>query len=64
MVSDRELMEIHVEALFTSEVNGRLRGINDPGGDPGPAPRFFFGEPGKVRYADSDMTFLRMWLLP
>ena len=36
-------MEIHVEALFTSEGNGRLRGINDPGGDPGPAPRFFFG---------------------
>ena len=37
-------MEIHVEALFTSDGNGRLRGINDPGGDLEPAPRFFFGQ--------------------
>ena len=36
-------MEIHVETLFTSEDNGRLRGINDPDGETGPAPRFFFG---------------------
>ena len=43
MVSDRELMKIQVEALFTSDGNGRLRGINDPDGEIGPAPRFFFG---------------------
>ena len=31
-------MEIHVQALFTSEENGRLRGVNDPDGETGPAP--------------------------
>ena len=43
MVSDRDLMNIHVEALFASDGNGRLRGINEPGGEVGPGPRFFFG---------------------
>ena len=43
MLSDRELMKMQVEALFTTDANGRLRGINDPDGEIGPAPRFFFG---------------------
>ena len=43
MVSGRELMKIQVEALFTADGNGRLRGINEPDGEIGPAPRFFFG---------------------
>ena len=43
MLSDRELMKIQVEALFTSDGSGRLRGINEPGGEVRPAPRFFFG---------------------
>ena len=34
---------MQVEALFTTDANGRLRGINDPDGEIGPAPRFFFG---------------------
>lgn len=43
MVSDRELMKIQVEVLFTQDENGRLRGINEPNDDVGPAPRFFYG---------------------
>ena len=42
-VSDRELMKIQVEALFTQDENGRLQRINEPAGDRKPAPRFFFG---------------------
>lgn len=42
-VSDRELMKIQVEALFTQDENRHLRHINEPIGDREPAPRFFFG---------------------
>ena len=43
MLSERELIEVQVETLFTSDGNGRLREINDPGGEVGAAPRFFLG---------------------
>lgn len=43
MVSATELMKIHVEVLFTQNVNRRLQYINEPDGDAKPAPRFFFG---------------------
>ncbi len=43
MVSDRELMKIQVEVLFTLDENGYLLGINEPGGDAELAPRFFIG---------------------
>lgn len=43
MVSDRELMKIQVEVLFTQDKNGYLQRINEPDGDGKPAPRFFFG---------------------
>ena len=42
-VSDRELMKIQVEVLFTQDKNGHLQRINEPAGDGKPAPRFFFG---------------------
>ena len=42
-VSDRELMKIQVEVLFTQDENRHLRHINAPIGDAEPAPRFFFG---------------------
>ena len=42
-VSDRELMKIQVEVLFTQDENGYLQRINEPTGAPEPAPRFFFG---------------------
>ncbi len=42
-VSDRELMKIQVEALFTQDENRHLRHINEPIGDREPAPRFFIG---------------------
>ena len=42
-ISDRELMKIQVEVLFTQDKNGRLQCINEPAGDGKPAPRFFFG---------------------
>ena len=43
MVSDRELIKLQVEVLFTLDENERMLGINQPGGDVEPAPRFFFG---------------------
>ena len=55
MVSGKEWMKIQVEALFTTDGNGRLRGINEPDGEIGPAPRFFFGrtrEGSICRYRD------------
>ena len=42
-VSDRQLMKIQVEVLFTQDENGHLQRINEPNGDGKPAPRFFFG---------------------
>ena len=42
-VSDKELMKIQVEVLFTQDENGYLQRINEPTGDAKPAPRFFFG---------------------
>jgi len=42
-ISDRELIKIQVEALFTQDENGHLQRINEPDGDTKPAPRFFFG---------------------
>ncbi len=38
-----ELMEFHVEALFTHDQNMRLRTINEPWPGEGHAPRFFLG---------------------
>ena len=42
-VSDRQLMKIQVEVLFTQDENGHLQRINEPSGATEPAPRFFFG---------------------
>ena len=42
-VSDKELMKIQVEVLFTRDENGCLQHINEPVNTPEPAPRFFFG---------------------
>lgn len=42
-VSDRQLMKIQVEVLFTQDENGYLQHINEPVNVPEPAPRFFFG---------------------
>jgi hypothetical protein len=41
MSRDRELMRLHVDALFTHDAAGRLVRVNEPGG--APAPRFFLG---------------------
>lgn len=40
-MSDRELIEAQVEALYVHDPNGRLLRTNEP--DPLPAPRFFLG---------------------
>ncbi|HUQ83189.1 MAG TPA: GNAT family N-acetyltransferase [Gemmatimonadaceae bacterium] len=37
----RDLMRLHVQALYTMDARGRLDRVNEPGG--GPAPRFFLG---------------------
>ena len=42
MLSDQELMTIHVQALFTHDDHSRLLSVNEPGGG-APAPRLFFG---------------------
>jgi len=41
--SARELMELHVEAMFTHDPDMRLRTINEPWPGEDPAPRFFLG---------------------
>jgi hypothetical protein len=41
VTSHRELMRLHVEALFTHDAEGRLVRVNEPDG--APAPRFFLG---------------------
>ncbi|TDF89183.1 kasugamycin N-acetyltransferase AAC(2')-IIb [Paenibacillus piri] len=38
-----ELMELHVESMFTHDRNMRLRTINEPWPGEDPAPRFFLG---------------------
>ena len=42
MSSDKELMAIHIQALFTHDAHSRLLLVNEPGGG-GPAPRLFLG---------------------
>lgn len=44
MLQHRELMKLHVEALFTHDAAGRLVRVNERAG--GPAPRFFLGLTG------------------
>ena len=46
MLSDIELMTLHVQALFTHDVHSRLLLVNEPGGG-GPAPRLFLGRTAK-----------------
>lgn len=41
--TSHELMEFHVEALFTHDQSMRLRTINEPWPGEDPAPRFFLG---------------------
>ncbi|HEX8242747.1 MAG TPA: hypothetical protein VF541_04615, partial [Longimicrobium sp.] len=40
-LGDRELMRLHVEALYTYDDAGRMLRVNEPGGKD--APRFFLG---------------------
>jgi RimJ/RimL family protein N-acetyltransferase len=55
MLSDQELMHIHVETLFTHDAHQRLRSINEPVG--APAPRFFLGrtKAGNIRRYRADV---------
>ncbi|MGH9888322.1 MAG: hypothetical protein ACREBE_22500, partial [bacterium] len=41
MIPPRELMQLHVDALFTCDAAGDLDRVNEPDG--APAPRFFLG---------------------
>ncbi len=43
MLTDLELMNIHISALFTHNVESRLLFVNEPGGAVIPAPRLFLG---------------------
>ncbi len=40
-ILDLQLLEMQVDALFTHDVDGRMRSVNEPQGEV--APRFFFG---------------------
>jgi len=42
MLTDQELMVMHVQALFTHNAHARLLSVNEPGGG-APAPRLFLG---------------------
>ena len=56
MLTDRELMDTHVRALFTHDERSRLLSVNEPGG--GPAPRLFLGRTraGNLWRFRSDLT--------
>lgn len=43
MLTDKELMDIHVRALFTHDGRSRLLSVNEPWGGGAPAPRLFLG---------------------
>ncbi|HEX8249584.1 MAG TPA: GNAT family N-acetyltransferase [Pyrinomonadaceae bacterium] len=43
MLSNLELMDIHVRALFTHDADARLLFVNEPDGLNAPAPRLFLG---------------------
>ncbi len=43
MLTDQELMNIHVRALFTHNTESRFLLVNEPGGPAVPAPRMFLG---------------------
>lgn len=43
MLTDQDLIELHVQALFTHDGQSRLLFVNEPGGGQMPAPRMFFG---------------------
>jgi hypothetical protein len=44
-LSDLQLLELQLDALFTHDAAGRIAFVNEPGGDR--APRFFFGRTGE-----------------
>ena len=52
MIDAKELMRLHVEALFTRDDAGRLLVVNEPGG--AAAPRFFLG-----RTVDGNLWWFR-----
>lgn len=43
MLSEQELMDVHVRALFSHNARSRLVSVNEPGGGTSAAPRLFFG---------------------
>src|SRR5215207_1556995 len=43
MTDERELLNIHVRALFTHDKRARLLSVNEPWGEAPPAPRLYFG---------------------
>jgi hypothetical protein len=43
MLTDIELMDIHIRALFTHNTESRLLSVNEPGGARASAPRLFLG---------------------
>jgi hypothetical protein len=55
-ISDLQLLQIQVDALFTHDSRGRIRDVNEPGGDR--APRFFFGRSreGNIWRCRDDVT--------
>lgn len=50
----KDLMRLHVEALFTRDAAGRLLVVNEPTG--AAAPRFFWGAQPMETSAGFDMT--------
>ena len=43
VLDDRELLDVHVRALFRHDARGRLLNVNEPWGEGAPAPRLFLG---------------------
>jgi hypothetical protein len=47
VITDKELMNIHVNALFTHDIDSRILYVNEPAGATIPAPRMFLGRTSK-----------------
>ena len=57
-VPPRELMRMHIDALYTHDAAGDLLSVNEPAGGGAPAPRFYLGTTadGCVRRFRHDVT--------
>jgi len=60
VLTEKELMSIHVQTLFTHDSHSRLLSVNEPVGG-APAPRFFFFERARGTSGAFGLIFRKSW---